>query len=402
MRRVGKYSKVKQAVIFCGGAGSRLGSITKKVPKPLIRVIDKPFLENIIFQYSRFGVEEVVLLCSYKKELFFKKYHKKKLFNCKIFCMYEGAQKGRVLALKNAENKLNNIFFLSNGDTLLDFNLLDLKENFLKKKLINIGLIKKKTKNKTSKLNLNKFNNVEFSNTNGKFINTGYFLVKKKLLKYIKSKDLNLSFEEDFISSLNKNLVSGVDLKAKNFIDIGIPQTLAEAKKILKKFYNKSAIFLDRDGVINEDKGYVYKYKDINYINNIFEAVRFANHKNFYVFVISNQSGIGRGYYSKQDVNLLNSKILEDFRKRKANIDEMIYAPYYKNSKHKFTMRDKKMRKPETGMIDYLFKKWPIIKSNSIIVGDQDTDKLLAKKTRLKFIFMKKKSDLYLKLKKII
>ena len=47
MRRVGKYSKVKQAVIFCGGAGSRLGSITKRVPKPLIRVIDKPFLENI-------------------------------------------------------------------------------------------------------------------------------------------------------------------------------------------------------------------------------------------------------------------------------------------------------------------------------------------------------------------
>ena len=81
----------------------------------------------------------------------------------------------------------------------------------------------------------------------------------------------------------------------------------------------------------------------------------------------------------------------------------MIYAPYYKNSKYKFTMRDKKMRKPETGMIDYLLKKWPIIKSNSIIVGDQDTDKLLAKKkTRLKFIFMKKKSDLYLKLKKII
>ena len=50
--------------------------------------------------------------------------------------MYEGAQKGRALALKNAENKLKNIFFLSNGDTLLDFNLLDLKENFLKEKLI--------------------------------------------------------------------------------------------------------------------------------------------------------------------------------------------------------------------------------------------------------------------------
>ena len=56
------------------------------------------------------------------------------------------AYKGRALALKNAENKLKNIFFLSNGDTLLDFSLLDLKENFLKEKLINIGLIKKKLK----------------------------------------------------------------------------------------------------------------------------------------------------------------------------------------------------------------------------------------------------------------
>ena len=62
---------MKQAVILCGGYGKRLGATTKKIPKPLIKVNGSPFLENIIFQYSRFGVKKILLLCSYKHKLFF-------------------------------------------------------------------------------------------------------------------------------------------------------------------------------------------------------------------------------------------------------------------------------------------------------------------------------------------
>lgn len=402
MRRIGTCSQIKQAVIFCGGVGSRLGSLTKRIPKPLIKISKKPFLENIIFQYSRFGVKEVILLCSYKKELFFKKYHKKKLFNCKIFCIDEGDQKGRVLALKNANKKLKNFFFLSNGDTLLNFNLLDLTKNFSNSRLANIALIKKKAKNKVSNIHLKKNGQVLFLQKKSNLVNSGYFLINKKILNFIKKKNKDIKFEEDFLSRLKKNSVKGIKVDSKEFLDIGIPSTLGKAKKFLNRFYNKPAIFLDRDGVINKEIGYLYQYKDLQYINNIFETVKYLNSKNFYIFVITNQSGIGRGYYTDKDVRILHSKMLNDFRSRGSNIDEFIYAPYYSKSRKKFSMVDMKMRKPGTGMIDHLFKNWPIQKKGSCIIGDQDSDKFLAINSKLNFVYVKRNIDLKKKLIRIL
>ena len=91
---------MKQAVIFCGGFGTRLGKKTRRVPKPLIKVNKISFIEHIIFQYSRIGVKKILLLCSYKSELFFKKYHRKKLFNCQITCFNEGEPLGTAGSLK--------------------------------------------------------------------------------------------------------------------------------------------------------------------------------------------------------------------------------------------------------------------------------------------------------------
>lgn len=102
---------MRQAVIFCGGFGKRLGLKTKKIPKPLIKINKIPFIENIIFQYSRIGVKKILLLCSYKSDLFFKRYHKKKLFNCKIFCIDEGKPLGTAGSLRNAINSLDKFFF---------------------------------------------------------------------------------------------------------------------------------------------------------------------------------------------------------------------------------------------------------------------------------------------------
>ena len=69
-----KNSPIKQAVILCGGIGSRLGNITKKTPKPLIEIGKKPFLDYLIDNLIKYEVERILLLCSYKSNKFFKKY----------------------------------------------------------------------------------------------------------------------------------------------------------------------------------------------------------------------------------------------------------------------------------------------------------------------------------------
>ena len=81
--------KISQAVILCGGYGKRLGKITLKTPKPLIKVKNLTVIEHIIKNLSRFGINKVLLLCHYKQELFKKKFHKKVYSGIKIKCINE-------------------------------------------------------------------------------------------------------------------------------------------------------------------------------------------------------------------------------------------------------------------------------------------------------------------------
>ena len=69
----------------------------------------------------------------------------------------------------------------------------------------------------------------------------------------------------------------------------------------------KSAVFLDRDGVINKDLGYVFKIDDVEWINGSIEAIKLLNKKNYHVFVVTNQSGVAKNFYSENDVNKLHS-----------------------------------------------------------------------------------------------
>ena len=96
--------KVNQAVILAGGFGSRLGDITKKTPKPLIKVNGIPFIEHIIKNFSRFGIAKILILTSYKSKLFIKKYHKT-LYGLKIQCHDEKKLKEQeVLYLMQKKN----------------------------------------------------------------------------------------------------------------------------------------------------------------------------------------------------------------------------------------------------------------------------------------------------------
>ena len=199
-----------------------------------------------------------------------------------------------------------------------------------------------------------------------------------------------------------KKIIKGLILNRRHnfFLDIGTSKDLNSRKKFLKKFDLKKAVFLDRDGVINKDFGYVYKFNQIKYINNIIKAIKLLNDNNFYVFVVTNQSGIGRGYYSKRDVEKLHNLINCDLNKNLAHIDEFVFAPYYKNSKIKFKIKDRLMRKPNTGMIDYLCDKWNIVRDKSLIIGDKKSDRKLSFNCRIKYLNISQNIDLSAQLKK--
>lgn len=129
----------------------------------------------------------------------------------------------------------------------------------------------------------------------------------------------------------------------------------------------RPALFLDRDGVINVDRGYVYKQEDFEFIDGIFERCRLAQHLGYLIFVITNQSGIGRGYYTEQDFLILNDWMCGVFKEHGVNIEKVYYCP----SRPEEYSPD---RKPMPGMILRAAEEFGIDLPKSVLVGDKETD----------------------------
>jgi len=135
----------------------------------------------------------------------------------------------------------------------------------------------------------------------------------------------------------------------------------------------KPAAFLDRDGVINKDKKYLYKICDFEWIEGAKESIKYLNENGYFVFVVTNQSGIAKGYYNEKDVIALHDYINNELKNINAHIDEFFLSPYHPENTEDY-LHLSHLRKPDTGMLDLAATKWPIDKSKSFLIGDKDTD----------------------------
>ena len=201
-----------------------------------------------------------------------------------------------------------------NGDSFIDCNL---EEFFIKKnKYSSIYLTKNKnylSNNILAKLKIVKNLFVSF---NGQLMNAGIYFLKKNCKQNSKN---NVSLENDIISSLIKRrLVKGKLVKSK-FIDIGTYKNLISVKNNFHKQFEKPAAFLDRDGVINHDYGYVNNIKNFDLKFNVIKGLKYLNKKNYNIFIVTNQSGIARGMYAENDYLQFYKKIKEIFFKKNAS-----------------------------------------------------------------------------------
>lgn len=134
------------------------------------------------------------------------------------------------------------------------------------------------------------------------------------------------------------------------------------------------ALFLDRDGVINVEKNYVYKIEDFEFIDGIFELVRSYQEQGYLIFVITNQAGIGRGYYTEDDFLNLTDWMLERFEEQGIKITEVYYCPYHPTHGIGEYLKDSIDRKPNPGMILKAKEKYDIDLGNSVLIGDKESD----------------------------
>ena len=120
----------------------------------------------------------------------------------------------------------------------------------------------------------------------------------------------------------------------------------------------KPAAFLDRDGTLNLDKGYVHSIGNFEWLKESKEAIKLLNDNNYYVIVITNQSGIARGYYNDKDVSKLHNYMNIQLKKINAHIDDFFYSPYHPQGLTNNYDHLVNLRKPNIGMLELAQKKW--------------------------------------------
>ncbi len=136
----------------------------------------------------------------------------------------------------------------------------------------------------------------------------------------------------------------------------------------------RQVAFLDRDGVLNVDHGYVGSMERLDWVAGAVSAVKRLNDAGFLVLVVTNQSGIARGYFTEQDVNALHAHMADIVRAQGGRIDEFAYCPHHPEAAIKRYRLDCGCRKPKPGMLLDLITRYAVSPADSFLIGDKESD----------------------------
>lgn len=378
-----------QAVILVGGLGTRLGALTATTPKPLLPVAGRPFLEHLIQEVSRYGFERVTLLAGRFGEQFRDAYDGRKLSGLAIDVLVEPSVMGTggALAYAAAQDKLEPQFLLINGDSWIDVDLGDFVRHWQAAKgqdeRLRAQLLLKSVPDAA------RYGTVTFakskvtafcekspaSASRPGLINAGVYILDRRAFASLPSDRANSLESERLPDLVADGVVSGVIApEGSYFIDIGLPETYREAAEDLIRHRWRPALFLDRDGTLNLDRGYTHRVEELVWLPEAIEAIKYANKAGYYVFVVTNQAGVARGHYDERQVQRFHRAMQQDLLAEGAHIDAFEWCPHHVHGLIEAYRKHCRRRKPEPGMILDLIAAWPVDVEGSLMIGDATSD----------------------------
>lgn len=377
--------QIRQAVILCGGLGSRLGALTEETPKPLLTVGDRPFLEILVQELTRYGVEEILLLAAYRSErieAFAATLPERLGRPLQVSVSIEPERAGTGGALHFARDRLADHFLMLNGDSLFDVDLNALA-GLLRAELAAEAAVALRPLPEAGRYDDVALEGTRITRFGGRsgaagpaLINGGVYAMRRTILSAVAPA---CSLERDMLPGLAR---SGrlLGLPAEGFfLDIGVPEDFARAQTAIPAHRHRPAAFLDRDGVINRDDGHVGTVERLVWNEGVPEAIRMLNAAGLYVFIVTNQAGIGKGYYSEADYAGLSRHIRDALAGQGARIDDERYCPDHPEAALPAYRRVSDRRKPAPGMLLELMRAWPVEAGGSFLIGDKLTDLAAAK-----------------------
>ena len=136
----------------------------------------------------------------------------------------------------------------------------------------------------------------------------------------------------------------------------------------------KRALFLDRDGTVIEDRGYMHDPALVQLLPDAAETLRAMAREGWALILVSNQSGVARGFFTEIELNTLHDWMMTELATQGARIDDVRYCPHHPDGSVEGYLEDHHWRKPGPGMILDLMQHWPVRREGSFVVGDRPTD----------------------------
>jgi len=365
----------RQAAILVGGRGTRLGSLTDSMPKPMVEVAGRPFLDWLIEEVARFPIPRITLLAGYLGQSIVERYHGQRVRGAMIEVLVEPQPLGTAGGLRLFAPHLEERFLLLNGDTRFDVNLLDLALH-AGDAMATLALRRETPGARYGTVEVDGQGQIHGFAARAPDragpINGGIYLMRREIVAQIGEGPV--SMESDIFPRLAAAGRLRGALYDGDFIDIGIPEDLAAAQTIIPAMARRRAVFLDRDGVLIEDTGWPHKPQEARWLPGAAQAVKRLNDAGYFVFVVTNQAGVAKGFFPESQVGVMHGWMAGELARAGAHVDAWEYCPNHPQAPIESYRLACNRRKPRPGMIEDLLAAWPVQREGSFLIGDKDSD----------------------------
>jgi len=389
-----------QVVILAGGRGTRLGEQAQAIPKPMVTIGGRPNLEHQVLLAKRYGFSRVLILTSHLADRIEAHFGDGQRFGMAISYCAEAPPLGTAGALRHASGLLDDSFVVLYGDVFVECDLARLWAAHAKSRPIATLVVHPNDHPYDSDL-------VEADATGRisamhpkprpadqylpNMVNAGVAVIERKILDLIPP-DRHLDLAIDIFPALARDHGLRAYRSGEYFKDFGTPDRLAHTRsdfeagkpERLSRRSRRAAIFLDRDGVINEERSYISDPAQMELIPGAAAAIGRLNQAGFLVIVVTNQPVVARGECTLEALQLIHNKMETLLGRERAWIDALYFCPHHPDQGFAGEVPELKVdcdcRKPKIGMFKRAIQDWNISLSGSFGIGDSRRDVIAARR----------------------
>jgi len=397
---------MKQVVILAGGKGMRLRERLGDLPKPLVDICGKPLLERQIELLKRFGYTHVLLLVNHGVQHIVNYCASRNNWDISVACVDDGEPRGTAGATLAVLDRLSDEFLVMYGDTMLEIDLQRF-HSFHRSRTDADGTLYLHPNDHPHDSDLvevddngriTAFN--PYPHDTGLYypnlVNAALYYLRRDALKAWSGTPGPLDFGKDIFPAMLKRGQVLLGYNSPEYIkDCG---TSARLDKVCADFalgrisrasldLKQSAVFLDRDGVINKEVGHLSKHEQFELLPGVEDAIRQLNASEYRTIVVTNQPVLARGDCSPVALRQIHNKMESQLGQRGAYIDRIYVCPHHPDRGYAGEVAELKVdcncRKPKTGMIERAVAELNIDVGHSWLVGDTSVDILTAQRAGL-------------------